>query len=283
MKRYLLILSLLFVFIPHATHAARFYLDIPPSASKNEEVLATLKMNTEREVVNAISGEIVLPREVEIAHIYDGGSAVTLWIEKPSFSTSSSTITFSGLTPGGINGDYTLFSFVLKSSVSGTFPLTISRVTALKNDGKGTPVKVTMSPAYIKILSTVSTSTFSITDTTLPEVFIPSITSSKDLFENQAFVSFLAQDKGQGIDHYEYAATFFGSPGNDSWIDVESPFVLPKEALSKKVFIKAVDKSGNMRVVSIAGPSYYANMGSWSIIIVLLILCVLFFSKRFLP
>lgn len=274
--------AILFLLIPSVVKGATFSFDIPKNVSLNEEVLVKLKIHTEGETLNALSGEIIIPPEIEISNIYDGDSALLLWVEKPVFKKESKRIYFSGITPGGILGERNIFSFIMRANASGAFNLSLSEVSSLKNDGLGSLVKVSSLPASVVVGSEKSSSQKVITDILSPEAFLPVIAKSSDIFDNQPFISFITHDKGVGIDRYEYMATRLLSPKSDGWTVVESPFLIPDKDLSKKIHIKAVDKSGNDRIVSVTGPNYFVNMALWSIIILLIILCVLFTIKRFL-
>lgn len=258
-----------------------FSIELPTSIAKNEEVLAELKIHTGADSVNAISGEIKLPPEIQVSEIYTGKSTVIFWIEKPIISPLTHTITFSGLTPGGITGDRSVFSFAMKSDTSGKYTLIVSNPTALKNDGKGTSLPVEQSRSQVTVSSKNLPSTASFGDTIPPEQFTPVIVSTPDLFNNKSFVSFATQDKGVGIDHYEYADTLWGKPGKDEWKPAESPFELPPRASIKKIYIKAVDKKGNETITAISGKLYYANISLWVILTAIVIICTPHIRKRF--
>lgn len=257
-----------------------FSFELPAKAARGQEVLVRLQVHTGRESTNAVSGEIRIPTGIEVKQIYTGDSAVILWVDQPTFATSTQSILFSGLTPGGITGDRTILSFVIRGGEAGTYAFTLEKPTTLKNDGNGTPIVTTVIPRRLTIDSRVSTSTVVITDTVSPEPFVPALTFSEDILGKETYISFSAQDKGVGIGHYEYAARFRGQPGKTGWTKAESPFVLPRSAYAQKIYIKAVDKVGNERIEVIHGPSYYKNIGTWSIIILLLITCVLYIRKR---
>lgn len=116
-----------------------------------------------------------------------------------------------------------------------------------------------------------------IKDTTPPEPFKPAISSSPDIFGGKYFISFVAQDKGTGIKRYEYASTWFFRPGAGKWLETQSPMVLSRRMLFQEVYIRAVDKSGNYRVMSTAGPYHYASLS----VGIIILLCVLLLLRRF--
>src|SRR6185436_11441101 len=94
------------------------------------------------ETVNAIAGELLLPAGVEVSEIQTGASAVLFWLEPPAFNVQTRTLSFSGLTPGGMYGRRQILNFLLKAKEAGTLPLSFMNLSAYKNDGKGTPVTI---------------------------------------------------------------------------------------------------------------------------------------------
>jgi len=228
----------------------------------------TLKVDTGASSINTIQTTIVLPKNISITHIDTGNSVLVIWIKPPVYDAKTNTISFAGITPGGFQGIFPVISFNTSASAD-INSFSFSGVSALANDGKGTAASVRLSLV----------SGQAITDTTSPGTFAPSIGRSQDLFNGQYFVSFLAEDKGTGISHYDVAYTNFLSPSESAWQKVESPLLLDSHALSSRIFIRAVDQSGNQRIESIVGPEYYQSLAVWSIIIVFFT-CVLFYIAR---
>ncbi|MDB5194290.1 MAG: hypothetical protein JWN50_304 [Parcubacteria group bacterium] len=252
MKRYFLIF--IFLFLPLFSRAAT----------------ATLVIDTGFDSVNTLEATVMLPPNVHISSIADGGSMILIWLKEPVTDENARTITFTGLTPGGFTGTHAVFSFTGDFSESDIKTMSVSHVTALKNDGKGTVVRpfLTLEPG---------TET---ADAEPPVPFLPVVAMSKDLSAGQAFVSFLSEDKGAGIDHYEYATTFIFSPKAGDWQTTGSPLLLSASDASKKIYIKAVDRAGNERIEEINGPKYYERIGELAILISILI-CALYYGRRF--
>lgn len=280
MKKILLIAIGLLSFAPHSLYAARFYVEAPKEISNGGEVLVNIKVDTGEDKINAFSGTIFLSNSnASVSKIYDGDSVIVLWIEHPALDAKGTSISFSGLTPGGYQGDRNLFSFAIKPSKSGAFSIIMKDMVALKNDGLGTAVKNSQISKNIFVRSDISTSTISMNDTIPPESFVSILSSSPDMYGGKAFVSFSTTDKGVGLDRYEYASTWIGRPDNRLWIIAESPFQIPGSDLYKQVFIKAIDRNGNERVSIVAPRAYYVVITT-SAILILLFLCVLLFSTR---
>jgi hypothetical protein len=215
------------------------------SHSKNEDFLVHVLFDTASQSVNAIEGTIVLDPSLEIKEIRDGDSVLKFWVEAPHIDTKD--IKFSGIAPGGFNtSDGKLFSILLHTKQAGNVAVSARDIKVLKNDGKGGQLENTIQSSQIKITNEVSEQTVLVTDTDAPEVFQPEISRDNSLFGGKYFVAFSAQDKGSGIKSYEVKEGFFGS-----FAPAQSPYELSNQGLYKTVYVKAIDKSGNERVVTV--------------------------------
>lgn len=240
------------------------FLLLPVSAAA---LTADVYVDTGNRPINALEASIRLPEEFELNEIYDGNSAIVVWLSRPILEASI--ITFSGINPGGFQGRHVVLSISGDFTEADLNKMTFTHVRALSNDGTGSEVPVSFSTQISEIPS----------DNVPPESFTPIISKSPDIFEGRHFLSFLTQDKGVGIDHYEYASSLLLKPGAEDWKQVESPLELTKKDLKRKIYVKAVDRSGNEIVRTVVGPYYYIHIAIWFIIIVSL-LCVLSYRKR---
>jgi hypothetical protein len=232
---------------------------------------AELDIDTGGNSINALEATIVLPSTLHVESIGNGSSMVLIWIKEPTLDPVSNTIFFTGLTPGGFSGKHEVLSFSGDFTSEDLRKITVAGVTALLNDGKGTLVPV-------QLTFTEGTST---EDTDAPLSFTPTISTSDNVSDGQAFVTFLTQDKGSGIDHYEYATSRFRMPKEGSWQRTTSPLVLTSSEQSKIIFIRAVDRKGNIQTVDIKGPKYYEWMMELVILIGISLCALYFFGKRF--
>lgn len=270
---YILCLSFL---SPLSIHAARLYTISPETASRGEEVLVKLNIDTEGSVLNALSGVIKSEGGVSFKQIQDGNSTLLVWVEKPTIENGS--LVFSGFTPGGFTGDRTVLSFTIIATTTGSFKFTVSDIVALRNDGSGSTLPIKNTSKIISILNTYSSTTIQFDDRISPEAFRPVLTVSPEDFNGKRFLSFITQDKGSGIENYQYATAFF-TPRAIEWEITKSPQEVSFGDLFKKLYVKAVDRSGNERVEMVVGSYYYATLGGWGILIVFIV-CVLLYIKR---
>ena len=276
MKKIIFSLLILgFILVPTRTHAADFYFEQDQKNLASGEGQLVVKIRTGNDNINALSGKIEIPEGMTVSKINTGSSAILLWIEQPK---PGKTILFSGITPGGFQGDARLFSmgYSIKSGTKGTLKVIEGEVS--RNDGLGSVITNKSQVFSLTRLSNNSTSTEEV-DVYSPEVFTVSLGTDSSMFNGAYFASFAAQDKKSGIEKYEWAHTFIFAPKPSDWSEVVSPVALTKGVYFQKIYIKAIDGEGNVRVSTIDGPYHYAV--SWiRIIIGLTVLCVLFFYVR---
>jgi hypothetical protein len=219
--------------------------------------------------VNAVEGVIRVPASFEVGEISAGNSAVILWIEEPHFDAKSRTISFSGIAPGGFSGQKLIFSLSGIATPPEAPQLSFEGVHAFRNDGAGSAVPVRLFARAGVIAE----------DTLSPEAFSLAVSTSADLYGGQRFLTFLAQDKGTGVERYEYASTWLLSPREGDWQPAASPLLLDSRASFKKLYVRAIDNAGNVQVSEIPGTRRYATI----LLGLILIVCVLSLSRRSLP
>ena len=232
-------------------------------------------LNTESENINAIEGILRFPADIlEFKELNDGNSFINFWVERPSCRAENEII-FSGITPGGFNSEKGLIlSAIFEARKEGVAKFEIDEARALRNDGTGstatltiTPFEVVVSkeiPAEIPVLPKVR-------DIEKPESFVPEIAADTSIFEGKWFLVFATQDKGSGINYYEVKETrqrFLDV--FSKWSQAKSPYILQDQELRSYVFVKAVDKASNERIVKINPQNplgWYENYENWIIII----------------
>jgi hypothetical protein len=277
-----LIVTAFFIALP--VLASEFSFDI-----QNKEVFVgqqfqiDLNINTEKENINAVEGKIVFPINLlELSEIREGNSIVNLWIEKPTYKEDG--IVFSGITPGGyVLNKGLIFSLIFKAKKEGNALISIENSSALKNDGNGTKSKLKISNLEINISDINQTNedeTFEIIDKESPDTFKPEVSRDPNLFDNKWFVVFAAQDKGSGIDRYEIKESRYNIFDFSKWVSALSPYVLTDQELKSNIFVRAIDKAGNERIVKLTPENpipWYENFEEWFIIISVLIAALIYF------
>ncbi len=258
MKKVFFIIVCILIFSPATVSAAEFYFDNRITAMGiGQTAEIGVFIDTENQTINALEGVVKVDPNFEIRAVTLNNSFVPLWIEQPQIMPNG-TIKFSGIVPGGFTDSYgLLFSLVLEARIPGDARVYMSKSRVLAHDGLGSAVNVTTKPLLIDIgLEEKDIRSWNASDdTTPPENFFPEIVRDNSIFDNQWFVIFNTQDKESGIDYYEIQETdYFDldklTESND-WQRAVSPYILSDQSRSSYVVIKAVDKSGNFRIVRV--------------------------------
>ncbi len=283
MKTFFTTILLLLFFSPLVSYAADISFNVDKNiVAQNEDFLVQVFVDTKDLTVNALEGTVIFSSDfLELKEIRDGNSVVNFWINKPQ-NTVNGQVSFSGITPGGFSGAKNfLFSLVFKAKKIGSSSISFDKLQILKNDGLGTKVPIKASSLVFSIIKETKDSVakdLTINDLNPPEIFQPFIGNDSSLFDGKYFLVFSTVDKGVGVDHYEVRE---GEQG--SFSQASSPYVLKDQTLSKKLFVKAIDKNGNERIVTIAAEHPTAWYQSYLLLAILLLLIVVIIVKKLWP
>ncbi len=276
--------SLVFLtfFMPAVSFAADIFFETTKDTfDQHEPFLVRVLLDTKNVPINAIEGTVIFPSSfLELEEIREGDSSINFWIERPE-SKEDGEIHFSGITAGGITGEKRLiFSALFRTKGTGTSSFSFRSVALLKNDGLGTKITTKEIPLDFSIsknMSDIDVKDFAVTDTVPPEEFSPFIAEDPALFEGKHFLVFSAKDKGVGIDHYEVRESFFGIGGR--YLRAESPYLIRDQSLKKNIYVKAVDREGNAKIVKIKTQNKLALLEQWFILGIILCVCIFVVKK----
>jgi len=263
------------VFVPSAQAAELYFGVSAQEVGVRQQFEVGIFLNTNGQEVNAFEGSIEFPREsLELTEIRDGSSIVSFWIEKPR----KDNLFFSGIVPGGYNGERGyLFSLIFTATKIGEVTISTQNERVLLHDGEGSMAEVTKAPLRIRIQEEVFLPGYlPPEDVEIPEVFTPSIAQDPNVFDGKWFLVFYAQDKIGGVERYEirelrelFRIGKFAF-GGSKWAETKSPHLLKDQELRSRVFIKAIDRAGNERIVSLPAQHpflWYENYLLWIIIL----------------
>ena len=263
--------ALLFLCAPLFIHSAALYFTVPKDiVFVGEDFEVALMLDTEGEAVNAIEGKIRLPKDTFfLRDIRTGDSIVDLWVEGPQ--EEGGVIVFSGIIPGGFQGvrepftlkpaPGTVLSLLVRAHAPGTAVFSLEEVALLAHDGLGTPLSPDLGEGRVAVESgaedreEAGNAGQEKKDTTPPEQFEITLVEDPALFEGKKTAIFTTQDKGSGVDYYEvyesskgYSEEAILVAGDIPWRRARSPHVLANQEEPHFIYVKAVDKSGNVRV-----------------------------------
>lgn len=244
----IIFITILFAFnlVAKNAFATRLYFKSQEAVIGAKNFSVVVNIDAEKPV-NAIQLAVSVPKELTPTDIFDGNSIINFWVEKPKFDESSRLLTFSGIIPGGFQGEKE--------------PLLSVKFKATKQEGEAylsfnkektkvylhTSEGIEDSPELESLTLLISKGKENIgveaVDRDPPEDFKPEISRDPNIFENRWFLVFATQDKGLGIARYEVCE---GS--ERKCVTAESPHLLQNQKLDQKIFVKAVDKYGNERI-----------------------------------
>ena len=240
-------------------------------------------VNTDGDSLNVFSGQIVFPKDsLELKEIHEGNSIISLWVERPierqetrdKRQENQGQVRFAGVVPGGFMGSQGyLFSLIFQPKKTGEVEIGTSGEELLLNDGAGSPAEVRRAPFKLNIVEKSSRPGFLPTDDIdPPETFKPEVSADPNIFDGKWFLVFSTTDKISGIDHYKIKeASQLLSLTKPSWVVGESPYLLRDQTLKSDLYIKAVDKAGNERVVrlpAVKPVTWYENYLIWGILLI---------------
>ena len=259
------------------TQAARLYFQ-PQEAVIGSEKEFSVAVNVDAgKSINAIQAVISVPKELTPVDITEGNSIITFWVEKPNFDESSRLLTFSGIIPGGFQEEKAsllIVKFKTTKEQEGKAVLTFNKekTKIYLHTSEGVEDSLELESLTLLIAKGKKNIGIEIADNDPPENFKPEISRDPNIFENRRFLVFATQDKGAGVDHYEVCE---GS--KTKCAIAESPYLLHYQKLNKKIFVKAMDKSGNERIAILLPQKqspWYQNY--WIIgIIVLVVIAIM--------
>ncbi len=287
MKKYILLLFLLL--LPSHVDAASIHAIAGPSSRVGEAIAVDIFIDTEGQNINALEGTVELSSGLTVEDIRYGGSVVSFWLEEPA-KNSGSVLSFSGVIPGGYQGSPervgrgNVFTLYVRAEKTGTERVSFRDSVAYVNDGEGTALNLSKGPTSVSITDEGDSEASVPADLYPPEVFSPEVVSGEPYGIQGNVLIFATQDKDSGVARYEigfsylkYAPAFFVE-----WIPGISPFQISEEAQNKYIFVRAVDRDGNVRVAHVVPKGVgVATLITWGIPL-LLSLLVVFFGYRLL-
>lgn len=240
--------------VPAIVHAASLSVEVPQTAfPPGGRMEASVYLDTEGEEINALEGTLIFSGDgvAALQDVRDGGSAVPLWVRRPTPSPDGS-VAFAGVIPGGLSGErLLLFRAVIRAEKPGDAALSVDALRAFRNDGQGTALPIHVIPRTLQVAEGAPEPDIAASrDTEPPEPFTPILTRDPLLADGSYALVFLAQDKGSGIDHYDVFETprTITREADVAWKPAASPYALADQSLGSFVYVRAVDREGNERI-----------------------------------
>lgn len=292
---YTLGLSGLVLLVPSSALAAKVSFQPAAHALQDTKPFSTtIVINSQEENINTIEGVVKIdPRlsstEEAKIEVSDSGSIVNYWVNRPSWDNDKSEIRFSGAIPGGFNGTTGILFSIIFPSYSGKGSIDnaaiVAELRAYKNDGLATSADISSGQFSVGDVAGQTDSAISDQlyldgrrkDDIPPEVFSPQISRDDASYDGKWFISFATIDKQSGIDHYEVQESITGTIDSGKWKITESPYVLQDQQLHSFVYVIAVDRQGNERIIKVfpKNPLSWYQQNVEALVTLLIIILVL--------
>ncbi|HMQ02266.1 MAG TPA: hypothetical protein PKD79_04370, partial [Candidatus Doudnabacteria bacterium] len=234
------------------------------TANQAAAFATTLVINTNGKNINAIDGTLLVAEDLAgDIKLSDSGSIITYWVARPKWDAQTRAITFSGAIPGGYEGQAgILFSIIFEPRRGSAIEnaVVVGNVNGFLNDGLGTPAQLNVrsfalssdgaAPTDPEILDQLYLDERR-PDNTPPETFSPQLARDENTFDGKWFITFATTDKQSGIDYYEIQETRSGRLQAGKWKRAESPYLLEDQQLHSYIYVVAVDRAGNERMIKV--------------------------------
>jgi len=248
--KYFLYFFILFLSLTSSVFAGSFEINNGNSNQEykvSDEIIFEINLDTKDEYYNALSGEINIDDRFILKQIVTGGSIISAWIENPS-ETKTNQVKFSGIIAGGFKGNGTVFKIILIPKESGDLNVSTNNSFIYLNDGEGTEEKVIENSQIVSVRNLYvgeENTVINLKDNIAPERFEVTLTKDKNIADGEYILIFEATDKGSGVKTYEVLE------GKNLFKQAKSPYVLVNQKINERIYVKAIDYSGNERVVRV--------------------------------
>lgn len=153
---FILIVSMLFgctVKAEDNQSAFLFFNTLPAQIKEGERVTVDVKINSQKQSVNAVSGALSFPTSLlQVVSISKEKSIINLWTEEPRLISNK--ILFEGiiLNPGFQGSNGVIFHIIFEAKKSGSVSINFNEGSILANDGLGTNVIGSLGSSNFKII-----------------------------------------------------------------------------------------------------------------------------------
>jgi len=277
----ILLVTCYWLLITASAQAARLYFE-PQELTIGTTGEFSVAINIDaKDRVNAFSAAVSIFGPLTPFDINEANSIINFWVEKSNWDKTTRLLTFSGITPGGFQGEKgRLLVIKFKTEKDGLAVLGFDKekTKVYLHTANGTEDSLELAELRLPIIKGKENIGVEISDNEPPEWFAPEISQDPNLFNGKYFLVFATQDKGSGIDHYEVC-----EKSKTKCAVAESPYLLQKQKLNQKIFVKAIDKSGNERIATVL-PRYpikwYEFWWNWIIIILVIITLIYYVVEK---
>ena len=254
MKKIFIIIILFFVFTPRV-FGADFSFNHKKEILTGDIVTVSILLDTKNEIINSAEASFTFNTDqLEFLGYRDEGGVLKLWIDIPK--NKNGKISFSGIIPGGVEGTYdpnfsnlqklNLVNLLFKAKTPGINNFNLVEARALKHDGRGTELPISLYDSTLLIKEKVlgpdekSADTTEDLDNIPPEDFKVYFNDALPESNTPPLLVFSAVDKETGIQKYQIRKS-------GKWQEVTSPLEVKKSFFDRTITVRAMDFAGNVR------------------------------------
>lgn len=263
------------VFSLSAANAARLYFEPQElTIGTTGEFSVAINIDADKRV-NAFSLAVSISGPLFPFDINEANSVINFWLDKPNWDETTRLLTFSGITPGGFQGEkgrLLIIKFKAKKEGLAVLGFNKEKTKVYLHTADGIEDSLELETLELPIVKGKENIPVAIPDNEPPEWFSPEISQDPNLFDGKYFLVFATQDKGSGIERYEVCE---GSEAKCA--TAESPYLLQNQKLNQKIFVKAIDKAGNERIATIEPRfplKWYEVWWIWGIITIIAVFAI---------
>ena len=282
----LFLLSTFYFLLSSSAQAAKLYFEPQElTIGTTGEFSVGINIDADKRV-NAFSLAISISEPLIPFDINEANSIINFWVDKPNWDKTTGLLTFSGITPGGFQGEKgRLLVIKFKTNLEAGLPskavldFNKEKTKVYLHTADGIEDSLVLEKIELPIVKGKENIPVAISDNDPPEWFAPEISQDQNLFDGKYFLVFATQDKKSGIDHYEILENRKKKIENRKWELAESPYVLKDQKLQSWIFVKAIDRAENERIAELAPQkklAWYEYNVIWVIIILGIVLSFYF-------
>ncbi len=277
----ILLITSYWLLITPAALAARLYFEPQElTVGTAGEFSVAVNIDVDKRV-NAFSLAVSISGSLIPYDTNEANSIINFWVEKPNWDKTTGLLTFSGITPGGFQGEKgRLLVVKFKAEKEGEAVLSFDKekTKVYLHTPDAIEDALVLEKIQLPIVKGKENIPVEISDNEPPEWFAPEISQDQNMFGGKYFLVFATQDKGSGIERYEVCE------GSETrCVIAESPYLLKDQNLRSYIYVKAVDKTGNERIATVLPKKlleWYENYWNWIIIILGIIALVYYVAGK---
>ena len=208
-----------------------------PQAGPGKTMVISVRLESGGQQINAVEGTVVVPEGVVIDQIDTGGSALSLFVERPRHVIADGVIAFTGGATTPLSDGALLFTIHAHGRNIGSYTFSAGATTAYLADGAGTAVAVQGSDAVVAVVEEGGAQHMPKREA--GTALTAEYGQDPSVFDGKYFIALYGGDTGKGVEHYEVREGWWRAP-----VSVDSSYMLSDQSLRTTLWVSAVAPDG---------------------------------------